>query len=74
MANVRKDIKRARITLDNVRAVIEELQEDLRAKWEADDDDEQSMDTYYHLDDILGAIHVIDEDLQPYTVKETTDA
>lgn len=75
MTNFTKDITKARLTLDSVRAVLEEVQNDIRDSFE-DEESEEYMDTLLNggedvsqvIDDVLVALNVIDDDLEPYAL------
>lgn len=77
MTDFTKDITKARLTLDSVRAALEEVQNDIRDSFEDEESDEY-MDTLLNggedlsqaIDDVLSALNVIDDDLQPYTLEE----
>lgn len=77
MTDFIKDVTKARMTLDNVRAVLEEIQSDIRESFE-DEESEEYMETLLHggedlnevIDDVLNALSVIDDDLQPYTLEQ----
>ena len=78
MTDFTKDITKARATLDSVRAVLEEIQNDIRDSFEDEESDEY-MDTLLNggedlheaIDDVLNALNVIDDDLQPYTLEHS---
>lgn len=77
MTDFIKDVTKARMTLDSVRAVLEEVQNDIRDSFE-DEESEEYMDTLLNggedlnqvIDDVLAALNVIDDDLQPYTLEQ----
>lgn len=77
MTDFIKDVTKARLTLDSVRAVLEEVQNDIRDSFE-DEESEEYMDTLLNggedlnqvIDDVLNALSVIDDDLQPYTLEQ----
>ena len=78
MTDFTKDITKARLTLDSVRAVLEEVQSDIRNSFEDEDSDEY-METVLNggedldetIEDVLNALNVIDDDLQPYTLEQS---
>ena len=75
MTDFTKDITKARLTLDSVRAVLEEVQNDIRDSFE-DEESEEYMATILNggedlnqtIDDVLNALNVIDDDLEPYAL------
>ena len=78
MTDFTKDITKARLTLDSVRAVLEEVQNDIRDSFEDEESDEYMAtilnggeDLSETIDDVLNALNVIDDDLQPYTLEQS---
>lgn len=80
MTDFTKDVTKVRMTLDSVRAVLEEMQNDIRESFEDEESDEY-METLLNggedmsqvIDDVISALSVIDDDLQPYTLEHTDD-
>jgi len=80
MTDFTKDVTKVRMTLDSVRAVLEEMQSDIRESFEDEESDEY-METLLNggedmsqvIDDVISALSVIDDDLQPYTLEYTDD-
>jgi division protein CdvB (Snf7/Vps24/ESCRT-III family) len=77
MTDFIKDVTKARLALDCVRAVLEEVQNDIRESFE-DEESEEYMDTLLNggedldqvVDEVLIALNVIDDHLQPYTLEQ----
>jgi division protein CdvB (Snf7/Vps24/ESCRT-III family) len=77
MTDFIKDVTKARMALDCVRAVLEQIQNDIQDSFE-DEESEEYMDTLLNggedlnqvIDDVLNALNVIDDDLQPYTLEQ----
>ena len=77
MTDFIKGVTKARLALDCVRAVLEEVQNDIRESFE-DEESEEYMDTLLNggedldqvVDEVLQALSVIDDHLQPYTLED----